>query len=122
MPAALAGALHALVAVDESRDAQQCYADAVRSCIHAGGCCASRASFVGACIGARMGVGAVPESWIARTLRGTEISKLAEELVVLRGSGAGPGAKRAAAATPPAPPSAKVCQDGGWRPSRWAGL
>ena len=95
----------------------ECFEVAVRACIMAGGCCASRASFVGACIGARLGVAAIPPAWLAQTLRGTEILSLATELVELRGdTGAGLG-------TPPLPPgNVQVVDATKWRPSSWAGL
>lgn len=84
-----------------------CFERAVRACIMAGGCCASRASFVGACVGARLGVGAVPAGWIGQTLRGEEIARLAAELAAMRLAGAAHGGAAAAAAAPPAPAPAE---------------
>lgn len=45
---------------------QQLVTDAVRDALAAGGCCASRASFVGACMGALLGVEAVPAGWLQK--------------------------------------------------------
>jgi hypothetical protein len=103
--------------VDEAGEG--CFEAAVRACILAGGCCASRASFVGACVGARLGVAAVPQEWIAQTLRGEEVTRLAAELAAMRGGG---GAQAAAAAPVPsvAPPVAAggTAVDGSdWKPS-----
>jgi ADP-ribosylglycohydrolase len=39
---------------------------ALREVMLAGGCCASRASYAGACLGALLGAEAVPESWVQR--------------------------------------------------------
>lgn len=39
---------------------------AVRDALRAGGCCASRAGFVGACLGALLGVDAVPAAWLQK--------------------------------------------------------
>jgi hypothetical protein len=42
---------------------QQVLVAAVRDALAAGGCCASRAGFVGACMGALLGAEAVPADW-----------------------------------------------------------
>jgi hypothetical protein len=42
---------------------QQMLVAAVRDALAAGGCCASRAGFVGACMGALLGAEAVPAEW-----------------------------------------------------------
>ena len=39
------------------------YVDAIRATIMAGGCTASRAAFIGACIGAEQGVAGIPQDW-----------------------------------------------------------
>jgi len=45
---------------------QQLLVAAVRDALAAGGCCASRSSFVGACMGALLGVDAVPDDWLGK--------------------------------------------------------
>lgn len=77
MPHSLQGAIHALMSSTD-------YVQAVRLCIRAGGCNASRAGFVGACLAAQNGKEAIPPSWIEKTKRGAEISRLADELASLR--------------------------------------
>ncbi len=60
------------------------YRDAVRGALRGGGCCASRALFVGACLGARGGADAVPPRWRKRTRKHRECLALAERLCALR--------------------------------------
>lgn len=50
---------------DEAAVKQQVLMDVVRAALAAGGCCASRASFVGACMGALLGPEAVPAAWLS---------------------------------------------------------
>jgi hypothetical protein len=50
-----------------------------------GGCCASRAGFVGACLGARLGPGAVPAAWRAKALCAGEVGELFALLRAARG-------------------------------------
>lgn len=45
---------------------QQLLVAAVRDALRAGGCCASRAGFVGSCLGALLGVDAVPAAWLQK--------------------------------------------------------
>lgn len=45
---------------------QQVLVAAVRDALRAGGCCASRAGYVGACLGALFGVEAVPAAWLQK--------------------------------------------------------
>lgn len=52
-------------ASQEKKEAkQQVLVAAVRDALAAGGCCASRASYVGACMGAVLGLDALPEEWL----------------------------------------------------------
>lgn len=60
------------------------YAEGVRLALQAGGCCASRASFVGACLGALGGAEAVPEGWVARHGEGARVRREAEALCAAR--------------------------------------
>ncbi len=60
------------------------YRDAVRGALRGGGCCASRALFVGACLGARGGADAVPPRWRKRMRKHRECLALAERLCTLR--------------------------------------
>jgi len=60
------------------------YAIAVRECIRLGGCSASRAAFVGACIAAYKGRQSVPAGWIAQVEQGDAVLELADRLVANR--------------------------------------
>ena len=50
----------------------------VRLALREGGCCASRAAYVGACLGAWLGPEAVPEHWLQRCLLRKELEGGAE--------------------------------------------
>ena len=56
----------------------------MRGALRGGGCCASRALFVGACLGARGGADAIPVRWRKRTRKHRECFALAERLCALR--------------------------------------
>lgn len=45
---------------------QQVYMAGIKGALAGGGCCASRAAFAGACLGAWLGPEAVPEAWALR--------------------------------------------------------
>ena len=77
MPHSLQGAIHALVSSTD-------YVQAVRMTIRAGGCNASRAGFIGACLAAQNGKDAIPASWIEKTKRSALMASLADQLVSLR--------------------------------------
>ncbi len=49
------------------------YVDAVRSNLIGGGCNCSRAVFVGAAMGAKFGLDAIPEDWISKTTNHLEL-------------------------------------------------
>lgn len=67
----------ALVAGDD-------YKKAVRDSIRAAGDTCGRSAFVGALLGARLGIDALPKDWINKTEAGSKVLALAEELVTLR--------------------------------------
>lgn len=60
------------------------YREGVRGALRGGGCCASRAMFVGACLGARGGADAVPVRWRKRFRKHRECFALTERLCALR--------------------------------------
>lgn len=60
------------------------YTRAVRLALREGGCCASRASYVGACMGALLGRNAVPQSWLARYVEAARVQAWAATVVGLR--------------------------------------
>lgn len=57
------------------------YRTGVLATLRAGGCNASRAGFVGACLAAQKGLESIPEPWKQKTLLYPEILQLAEALV-----------------------------------------
>jgi len=57
----------------------------VRAALAAGGCTASRAAIVGACVAARGG--AVPDAWLARAHGGPAALRLAAAVVAKRAGG-----------------------------------
>ena len=61
------------------------YVGAVRAALREGGCCASRAAFVGACLGALGGEGVVPRAWRRRVTGVAGVEGLVEQLCSLRG-------------------------------------
>ncbi|WIA13004.1 hypothetical protein OEZ85_006614 [Tetradesmus obliquus] len=52
---------------------QRIFVAAIREVMLAGGCCASRASYAGACLGAVLGAEAVPQSWVRRCDAGSDV-------------------------------------------------
>ena len=71
-------------AVDGSLDHQMWFKQGVRLALSEGGCCASRAAYVGACLGAMMGPGAVPDAWAHKSLLGGDTMAAAAELCRIR--------------------------------------
>lgn len=69
-PGSFMGAIHAVLT-------SQSYAEAVRKTIRAGGCNCSRSLFIGAMMGARDGLEAIPEDWILRTTSAETVLRLA---------------------------------------------
>jgi ADP-ribosylglycohydrolase len=72
LPGSLSSAVHALLAHGDD------YAAAVRATIAQGGCNASRAGFVGACLAALHGAAAVPAEWVALTAGFADTAALAD--------------------------------------------
>jgi hypothetical protein len=65
-----------------SADSSSSFASGVRTAIRGGGCCASRAIVVGACLAARYGD--VPSAWVGRVRNGQQLLDLAVHLACLR--------------------------------------
>ena len=57
---------------------------AVRESIRAAGDTCGRTAFVGALMGARLGIDAIPKDWINKTELAVKVQELAEKLVDLR--------------------------------------
>jgi ADP-ribosylglycohydrolase len=68
-----ASALHSL----SLEQKQGVFVTSLREVMLAGGCCASRASYAGACLGALLGAEAVPESWLQRCDAGSRVQQWA---------------------------------------------
>ncbi|CAK6967896.1 crystallin J1A-like [Scomber scombrus] len=62
LPGAFQAALHGVLTGKQ-------YEQAVRGTMSCGGCTSSRGSFIGACLGAQIGLEGIPSSWTAKTLR-----------------------------------------------------
>ena len=77
MPGAFLSALHGLMTSTD-------YVEGVRATLRAGGCNASRASFIGMCMAGQEGIGAIPEDWKKKTIRYKEVAKLCQELMKIR--------------------------------------
>jgi hypothetical protein len=70
---ASASALHSLSLAQK----QGVFVTALGEVMLAGGCCASRASYAGACLGALLGPEAVPVSWLQRCNSGEDVRQWA---------------------------------------------
>ena len=66
---------------EETRIKQNIYKQAIRAALREGGCCASRAGFTGACLGAIWGPECVPEEWKREVSGWERCVEMAEELV-----------------------------------------
>lgn len=66
---------------------QAFYTAAIRDALAAGGCCASRAGFAGACLGALLGPDCVPPAWAARADAAGEAASCFEAISAARGGG-----------------------------------
>uniref|UniRef100_A0A3Q2WHL4 Selenoprotein J n=1 Tax=Haplochromis burtoni TaxID=8153 RepID=A0A3Q2WHL4_HAPBU len=62
LPGAFQAALHGVLTATR-------YETAVRDTMSCGGCTCSRGSFIGACLGAQVGLSGIPESWKSKTLQ-----------------------------------------------------
>ncbi|TNM98079.1 hypothetical protein fugu_014325 [Takifugu bimaculatus] len=56
------------------------YVEAVRDTMSCGGCTCSRGSFIGACLGAQVGLEGIPASWTSRTLRYESVLEHAKKI------------------------------------------
>ena len=78
MPSSIQAAIHSLLLDGD-------YATIVRKTILAGGCNCSRLCLVGACLGAKYGLGAIPQDWMEKTAVAQEALQLSLQLVPIRG-------------------------------------
>uniref|UniRef100_A0A665X9K0 Selenoprotein J n=1 Tax=Echeneis naucrates TaxID=173247 RepID=A0A665X9K0_ECHNA len=62
LPGAFQAALHGVLTAKQ-------YEQAIRDTMSCGGCTCSRGSFIGACLGAQVGLEGIPSSWTSKTLR-----------------------------------------------------
>jgi len=74
LPKSFQSALHGVLTSSE-------YVAGVRATFQAGGCNASRASFIGACLGAKGGLDAIPESWKQKTLCFSQAKEHVEKIL-----------------------------------------
>ena len=72
-PGSFLGALHSFLTADT-------FEAAVRQTILAGGCSCSRAFFIGAMVGARGGLAAIPQDWVERTAGAERVLTLAMQI------------------------------------------
>ena len=77
MPGSVQSAIHALL--DDSAD----YVTSVRRVMLVGGCNCSRVSLVGACLGAKFGLEAIPMEWLEKTDAAKSALALAIQLAKL---------------------------------------
>lgn len=73
-PGSFMGAIHAV-------QTSTGFEDAVRKTIKAGGCNCSRSFFIGAMLGAKVGIKGLPVSWIERTTYAEDVLKNALEMI-----------------------------------------
>lgn len=57
------------------------YADGVRANMMAGGDCCSRSVFIGACLGAKFGIGNIPVEWMEKVDDIEKIVEMAEKIM-----------------------------------------
>uniref|UniRef100_A0A8C2DQ85 Selenoprotein J n=1 Tax=Cyprinus carpio TaxID=7962 RepID=A0A8C2DQ85_CYPCA len=77
LPGAFQAALHGVLTASG-------YEQAIRDTMSCGGCTCSRSSFIGACIGAQVGLEGIPSSWKSKTLRYSTLLVLAKKVVTLQ--------------------------------------
>eukprot|EP00879_Flechtneria_rotunda_P019099 GHRR01020054.1.p1 GENE.GHRR01020054.1~~GHRR01020054.1.p1 ORF type:complete len:149 (+),score=59.54 GHRR01020054.1:2671-3117(+) len=68
----------------EQRQKQQLFVVVVRDALTVGGCCASRASFAGACLGALVGPEAMRQSWLMRYDAPSKVQQWAQQICQTR--------------------------------------
>ncbi|KAL4635907.1 crystallin J1A-like [Arapaima gigas] len=76
LPAAFQAALHGVLTACK-------FDDAIRDTMCCGGCTCSRGSFIGACLGAQVGLQGIPDSWKDKTLRYPTVLEYAKKIVSL---------------------------------------
>jgi ADP-ribosylglycohydrolase len=69
-----------MLSLQAPADKQRVFAAAVRDALAAGGCCASRAGYAGACLGAMLGGDAVPRAWLDSYEAAGRVQELSEAL------------------------------------------
>ncbi|KAI7809917.1 selenoprotein J [Triplophysa rosa] len=74
LPGAFQAALHGVLTAKS-------YEQAIRDTMSCGGCTCSRSSFIGACIGAQVGLEGIPSTWRSKTLRYNTLLDLAKKVV-----------------------------------------
>uniref|UniRef100_A0A3Q1BEE8 Selenoprotein J n=1 Tax=Amphiprion ocellaris TaxID=80972 RepID=A0A3Q1BEE8_AMPOC len=73
LPGAFQAALHGVLTAKQ-------YEAAVRDTMSRGGCTCSRGSFIGACLGAQIGLEGIPSSWTSKTLRYNSVLEHAQKI------------------------------------------
>ncbi|KAJ8409547.1 hypothetical protein AAFF_G00229480 [Aldrovandia affinis] len=73
LPGAFQAALHGVLTAGD-------FDQAVRDTMHCGGCTCSRSSFIGACLGAQIGLQGIPNSWKSKTHRYQSLLELAKKV------------------------------------------
>uniref|UniRef100_A0A3Q4BEY8 Uncharacterized protein n=1 Tax=Mola mola TaxID=94237 RepID=A0A3Q4BEY8_MOLML len=73
LPGAFQAALHGVLTAKQ-------YEQAVRDTMSCGGCTCSRGSFIGACLGAQVGLDGIPASWLFKTLRYNSVLEHAKKI------------------------------------------
>ncbi|KAG9351075.1 hypothetical protein JZ751_024965 [Albula glossodonta] len=76
LPGAFQAALHGVLTAVE-------FDTAIRDTMRCGGCTSSRGSFIGACLGAQLGLQGIPDSWKSRTHRYLMLLELANKIASL---------------------------------------
>ncbi|KAK2821972.1 hypothetical protein Q5P01_022037 [Channa striata] len=73
LPGAFQAALHGVLTASQ-------YEQAIRDTMSCGGCTCSRGSFIGACLGAQIGLEGIPSSWKSKTLRYNSVLEHAKKI------------------------------------------
>jgi hypothetical protein len=63
---------------------QSVFVAGIRDALAGGGCCASRAGFAGALLGALLGPGCIPDTWSSRCSSWQEVQAAAEKVCAAR--------------------------------------
>uniref|UniRef100_A0A3Q2CHN5 Selenoprotein J n=1 Tax=Cyprinodon variegatus TaxID=28743 RepID=A0A3Q2CHN5_CYPVA len=73
LPGAFQAALHGVLTAKQ-------FETAIRDTMSCGGCTCSRASFIGACVGAQIGLEGIPVSWMSKTSRCNSVVAYAKNI------------------------------------------